>query len=69
MFVDLLVIRFSWIHKIVIVVSEENVDHMQTLLSHQHGHHRKTILIAKGASTRHRSIFNGLKELATGNIL
>ncbi|KAM8967112.1 D-ribitol-5-phosphate cytidylyltransferase [Pelodytes ibericus] len=50
--------RVRWIKDIVVVVAPESIDLMKTII-HKYGH--KRITVVEGGSTRHRSIFNGLK--------
>ncbi|KAG9345228.1 hypothetical protein JZ751_009774 [Albula glossodonta] len=56
--------RVGWIEHIVVVVAKDNLDLMVTIVQ-QFGH--KKVKVVLGGSTRHRSIFNGLKAFeATG---
>ncbi|XP_029442298.1 D-ribitol-5-phosphate cytidylyltransferase-like, partial [Rhinatrema bivittatum] len=51
----------SWIKDIVVVVTEENLDLMKSIVQ-QYGH--KRVMLVEGGVTRHRSIFNGLRAFA-----
>lgn len=52
--------RVSWIQCIVVVVAEENIDLMMDIIQcFQH----KRVIVVKGGSTRHRSIYNGVLAL------
>ncbi|XP_029444870.1 D-ribitol-5-phosphate cytidylyltransferase [Rhinatrema bivittatum] len=53
--------RVSWIKDIVVVVTEENLDLMKSIVQ-QYGH--KRVMLVEGGVTRHRSIFNGLRAFA-----
>ncbi|XP_064300572.1 D-ribitol-5-phosphate cytidylyltransferase isoform X3 [Phalacrocorax carbo] len=53
--------RISWISKIIVVVSPENIETMKSIIE-KYGHER--VMIVEGGITRHRSIFNGLKVFA-----
>ncbi|KAI1886112.1 hypothetical protein AGOR_G00210660 [Albula goreensis] len=56
--------RVGWIEHIVVVVAKDNLDLMVTIVQ-QFGHNKVKVVL--GGSTRHRSIFNGLKAFeATG---
>lgn len=50
--------RVSWISDIIVVVSPENIETMKSIIE-KYGHKRVTV--TEGGTTRHRSIFNGLK--------
>ncbi|XP_067865499.1 D-ribitol-5-phosphate cytidylyltransferase isoform X1 [Heterodontus francisci] len=50
--------RVHWIKEIVVVVSKQNFELMNSIID-QFGHSRTTVV--EGALTRHQSIFNGLK--------
>ncbi|XP_030908447.2 D-ribitol-5-phosphate cytidylyltransferase isoform X3 [Melopsittacus undulatus] len=56
--------RISWISHIIVVVSPENIEKMNSIVE-KYGHKRVTIV--RGGVTRHRSIFNGLKVFAENN--
>ena len=62
--IDIDIFRLPWINKIVVAVSMKYNDYMQTLIDEYNLH---KVSLASGASTRHRSIYNGLKHLAKGN--
>ncbi|KAM8978430.1 D-ribitol-5-phosphate cytidylyltransferase [Sarcophilus harrisii] len=53
--------RVSWIKDIVVAVTSENMDMMAAIV--QRYRHQRVTLVEAG-TTRHRSIFNGLKALA-----
>nr|XP_033786868.1 D-ribitol-5-phosphate cytidylyltransferase [Geotrypetes seraphini] len=53
--------RVTWIRDIVVVVTEDNLDLMKSIIQ-QYGHSRVTLV--EGGATRHRSIFNGLRAFA-----
>ncbi|XP_038653405.1 D-ribitol-5-phosphate cytidylyltransferase isoform X2 [Scyliorhinus canicula] len=50
--------RVHWIKEIVVVVSKQNFELMNSIID-QYGHSRA--IVVEGALTRHQSIFNGLK--------
>ncbi|XP_041039917.1 D-ribitol-5-phosphate cytidylyltransferase [Carcharodon carcharias] len=50
--------RVHWIKEIVVVVSKQNFELMNSIID-RYGHSRVTVV--EGALTRHQSIFNGLK--------
>ncbi|XP_048806996.1 D-ribitol-5-phosphate cytidylyltransferase isoform X2 [Lagopus muta] len=50
--------RVSWISDIIVVVSPENIETMKSIIE-KYGH--KKVTVTEGGTTRHRSIFNGLK--------
>ncbi|XP_078084304.1 D-ribitol-5-phosphate cytidylyltransferase isoform X2 [Mustelus asterias] len=50
--------RVHWIKEIVVVVSKQNFELMNSIIEH-YGHSRA--IVVEGALTRHQSIFNGLK--------
>uniref|UniRef100_A0A8B7WHT2 D-ribitol-5-phosphate cytidylyltransferase n=1 Tax=Castor canadensis TaxID=51338 RepID=A0A8B7WHT2_CASCN len=53
--------RVCWIKDIVVVVTEENMEAMRSIIrKYQHKH----ISLVEAGVTRHRSIFNGLNALA-----
>ncbi|XP_043822867.1 D-ribitol-5-phosphate cytidylyltransferase isoform X2 [Dromiciops gliroides] len=53
--------RVSWIKDIVVAVTGENMDRMKAIV--QRYQHQRVTLVEAG-TTRHQSIFNGLKALA-----
>ncbi|XP_042332246.1 D-ribitol-5-phosphate cytidylyltransferase [Sceloporus undulatus] len=56
--------RISWISDIVVVVSQENVEIMKSIIK-KYGHRRTTVV--EGGVTRHRSIFSGLNAFMKSN--
>ncbi|XP_029928422.1 D-ribitol-5-phosphate cytidylyltransferase isoform X2 [Myripristis murdjan] len=55
--------RVSWIQSIVVVVAKESTELMTDIVQRfQH----KRIRVVQGGSTRHRSIFNGVRALGEG---
>ncbi|NXG42058.1 ISPD cytidylyltransferase, partial [Psilopogon haemacephalus] len=57
--------RISWISDIIVVVSPQNVETMESIIE-KYGHKRVTVV--QGGLTRHRSIFNGLKVFAESEL-
>ncbi|XP_054847729.1 D-ribitol-5-phosphate cytidylyltransferase [Eublepharis macularius] len=58
--------RISWISHIIVVVSIENVEIMKSIVK-QYGH--KRTIIAEGGTSRHRSIFSGLKMFVKNSLI
>uniref|UniRef100_A0A4W5L306 D-ribitol-5-phosphate cytidylyltransferase n=1 Tax=Hucho hucho TaxID=62062 RepID=A0A4W5L306_9TELE len=55
--------RVPWIQSIVVVVAKESLDLMMDII---HRFHHRNVLVVHGGSTRHRSIFNGVRALSEG---
>jgi len=54
--------RFSWVKHIVVTVSQQYKDVMDELVK---TYNFNKVIVALGASARHRSIYNGLKTLGS----
>ena len=58
--------RHPWVKVIVMIVCRTRMDYVQSLLE-EHNLHK--VKVHNGGSTRHRSIYNGVRALTKGEIL